>query len=100
MTVKKLIELFEHYCDTNKTMEFEEMEHPIKKAFRRRDLCAFVKLNQIISGDTDIISCAEHDQIWLEVELEELAKKITEEDIYFLTACGVFINEESLSMFV
>lgn len=100
MTVEKLIELFDNYENTNKTMEFEEMEHPTKKTFRRRDLCAFVKLNQIISGDSNIISYAEHDQIWLEVELEELAKKITEEDIYFLTACGVFISEESLSMFV
>ena len=99
MTVERMIELFEQRMENTNMGTFDEMEHPLKMEFKRRDLCAFVKLNELVEGNCDIISAAEHDQIWLGVELEDLAKVITEKDIIFLVDCGVFISDESLSMF-
>jgi hypothetical protein len=100
MTVKQMSKLFDKIGEEDDVDFFEKTEHPIKMEFKRRDLCAFVKLNELVDSDDDIVSAADHDQIWLGVELEDLAKVITEADIQFLVACGVFISEESLSMFV
>jgi hypothetical protein len=99
MTVEKMEELFEKLGE-DYSNKFEKIEHPIKTEFQREDLCAFVLLDRLIKSDKDIVSAAGHDQIWLGVELEELAKVATEEDIKFLEACGVFVSDESLSMFV
>ncbi len=99
MTVEKMVELFSELSDNQDWQFFEKMEHPIKAKFNRQDLCAFVKLNELVEGMGDIVSAAEHDQIWLDVELEDLAKVATEKDIEFLCACGVFVEDESLSMF-
>jgi hypothetical protein len=103
MTVKQMIKLFDKFGEEGDVDFFEKLEHPIKMEFKRRDLCAFVKLNEIVDCDDDyddIVSAADHDQIWLGVELEDLAKVITAADIQFLSACGVFISDYSLSMFV
>lgn len=100
MNIEKMIELFEIEGEKPTGWEeFEKIDHPIKMEFKRPDLCAFVKLNELVGGQYDIVCSAEHDQIWLDVELEELAKAITENDIVFLVACGVFVEDDSLSMF-
>jgi hypothetical protein len=99
MTVEKMVELF-NATGENISDNFAEIEHPIKTKFKRRDLCAFVKLSEIVNGDWAIISDAEQDKIYLNFDLEMLAEVITEEDIEFLSACGVFIDEDLLAMFV
>jgi hypothetical protein len=93
-----MAELFDDLSDANH-LEFEKIEKP---KFQRRDLCAFVKLNELVPGDDDIVSAAEHDEIWLAIDVEELAEVITEDDIIFLLRCGVMFDEgdDCLKMFV
>jgi hypothetical protein len=79
----------------------------------RDDLNAFILLDKLVPAKattwmsssrlvySDIISCAEHDQIWLYPSLEELAPVITEEQVLALAEFGIFVDPstESLSMF-
>lgn len=80
-------------------LKFEKVEN---KTSQRRDLHAFMLLDRLVPGEKDIVGCAEHDEIWLEVDPEELAKVATEEQIIELIRCGVRYDEdtESLAMFV
>lgn len=65
----------------------------------RPDLHALLLLESIFPGrDGDIIGHAEHDQIWLDFD-EDDSEKLTDEQIVELSACGVFYDEDSLSMF-
>lgn len=71
--------------------------------FELRDLDAFIRLRELgWAKKTDMVSCAEHDQIWLSVDLKWLASVIMMDDINYLSDCGIWIDDESetLSMFV
>jgi hypothetical protein len=50
----------------------------------------------------DMVSAAEHDEIWLDVDCEELAKVITEDQVLELTRCGVHYDSgyDALKLFV
>jgi hypothetical protein len=65
-------------------------------------LHAFNLLDKLVPGTRDMISAAEHDEIWLEVSPEELAKVATEEQIIDLIRCGVRYERgaDSLALFV
>ena len=67
-----------------------------------KDLYAFKMLNELVPSKRDIVACAEHDEIWLDVEPEELAKVITVEQITELRMCGVRYDTRSgsLALFV
>jgi hypothetical protein len=54
-----------------------------------------------VPGKGDIVSAAEHDQIFLGVGEEELDRAASDADIRFLAACGVFYSSEfdCLSMY-
>jgi len=82
--------------------EFLRFENIVDPPAKRPDICAFLLLDKLLPGERDIISCAEHDQIWLDIDTEELAKVATKEDVIYLLRCGVWYEEdtESLSMFV
>lgn len=74
---------------------------------RRSDLHAFLLLESILPKTPeaggyvmDFVAAAEHDQIWLDVDVEALAEVITEEQIQELDSCGVMFESEGLSMFV
>jgi len=98
MTIETLTELFNKYED--EYGKFERVENPLS---HRPDLCAFIRLDILLpQGRRDIVSSAEHDQIYLGIELEELLQVITEEDVLYLTRCGVMLDTEvdSLSLFV
>jgi hypothetical protein len=97
MTMDELADTFDNDDETH----FNNIPVPLRLS-TRRDLCAFLILEQLIPGKTaDIISCAEHDEIWLDVDLEALAAVIDEPTINALRACGVFYDKEndSLSLF-
>lgn len=68
----------------------------------RRDLAAFILLDRICEGRARIVDAAEHDCIWLGVDVEDLAGKATEDDLKYLKMCGVHVSvsDESLCMFV
>lgn len=79
-------------------LRFERIEH---KLSRRPDIHAFLLLDKLVPGDRDMVAGAKHDEISLDVEVEELAKVATEEDIRDLVRCGVMLDGGSyLSMFV
>lgn len=85
--------------DCEEYLRFERIKKPLH---RRPDLCAFLMLDRLVPGKTDMVSCAEHDEIWLSVEPESLAKVATKEQIIDLVRCGLRYSEdtETLCMFV
>ncbi len=90
-------EQYNKYSD--EYLEFDRVQH---KTSNRADLHAFNLLDRLIPGDGDIVSAAEHDEIWLDVSPEELSKVATEEVIIELIRCGIRYDShtDSLAMFV
>jgi hypothetical protein len=88
--------VFEKFDD--EYLKFERIENPRSK---RPDLHAFLLLDELVPGTTDMVSAAEHDEFFLEVDPEELAKVATEDHIRDLHRCGVRYDESvnSLCMF-
>ena len=82
--------------------EFLNFDRVENKTSQRADLHAFNLLDKLMPATRDIVCCAEHDEIWLDVEPEELSKVATEEQIIELIRCGVRydIGTDSLAMFV
>jgi len=83
--------------------EFLEFKKVKNKLSTRTDLHAFLLLDSLLPGSKDdIVACGEHDQIWLGVDMDKLAKVITEDQVVELRRCGIFMDEDtdSLSMFV
>lgn len=95
LDLKATFEKFEdEYC------KFELVKHP---KHVRPDLCAFLMLHEISSDPgykQDIISAAEHDEIYLSIDPDQLAKLITEEQVRDLVRCGVMFDGDGLCMFV
>lgn len=96
MQVEDLAELFNSYED--EFLKFDRIQKPLSS---RPDIHAFILLNEIYPNTRDMVSAAEHDIIYLDVSLEDLADKITPEQVCDLVRCGVMIeDEEYLAMFV
>lgn len=95
--IENLKEVFDKFEDDY--IRFERVEN---KLSLRPDIHAFILLNQLVPAGRDIVCAAEHDEIFLEVSVEDLAKVATEEQILELVRCGVMYDEDtdSLSMFV
>lgn len=96
MTQKELAEAFE-----SADGEYGKFDRVKPKLSQRPDLHAFLLLDQLCPGKGDIIACAEHDEFWLDVDVEELAKVITKEQVIDLVRCGVRYDKsvDSLAMF-
>lgn len=90
MTTNELETFFIKYADS---CYLREDSVPAKyKVASRRDLCAFILLDALVPGKRlgDMVSAAEHDEIYLAVDPEELAASaVTEEDIKALVGLGV-----------
>jgi len=88
---------FEQFSDDY--IKFERVEN---KRSSRPDLHAFLLLNELVPGTNDMVSAAEHDEIFLSVEPEELNKVATDEQILELVRCGIRYNSshDCLCMFV
>lgn len=95
--LKMTAELYEKY-----EAEYLEFDRVQNKTSGRRDIHAFNLLDKLVPGTGDIVSCAEHDEIWLEVSPEALAVVATEDQIVELIRCGVRYDSQtdSLAMFV
>lgn len=96
--IENLEEAFE--AATDEFLRFERIEKPLHP---RPDICAFLRLCELVpDGDRDIVSAAEHDEIFLDIEPEELAEVATQEDIVYLHRCGIRFDSstDSLAMFV
>jgi hypothetical protein len=79
-------------------IQFDRVENRTSK---RPDLHAFMLLEKLLPGDGDLISAAEHDEFWLDIDLVRLAEVATEEDIQTLVRCGIRYDAEfdALAMF-
>lgn len=69
----------------------------------RSDLHAFILLDKLVPGSaSDIVSSAQHDEIFLGAQIDELEKVATEDDVLTLVRCGVRYDEQydCLAMFV
>ena len=96
--IENLEELFDKHDD--EYLEFERIQNKLSS---RPDIHAFILLNSLVQSDSrDMVSAAEHDEIFLDVDPEELAQVATEEQIVDLIRCGVRYSAEhdSLAMFV
>lgn len=81
-------------------LEFDRVK--VRPYGNRADLHAFVLLAQLDPSTEDMVSSAEHDQIWLGVDYEAVGDVATEEQIIELIRCGVRFDDEydCLHMFV
>lgn len=85
MTIAQLIKVFnEHRGD-----EFLKFDRIVNKLSQRPDLHAFMLLDSLVPETSDIISDAQHDEIFLEVSLKDLAKVVLVEQVVDLIRCGV-----------
>ena len=81
--------------------EFLKFERVEGKRSERADLHAFIILDELFPDTKDIVSGAEHDEIYLNIGLAELDAKASDDHILELVRCGVLVSEcECLSMFV
>jgi len=94
-------ELVDYFSDESND-EFLKFDRVKPLYANRPDLNAFLLLEHICPDEHDIIGGAEHDQIWLKVDIDRLAERASEEHLLTLVRCGVFYDSEvdSLSMFV
>ncbi len=102
MTTKELVAEFNSIPDFGDGAEFLKFERVKTRFSNRPDLHAFILLDSLCpvpQKDRDIIGAAEHDKIWLDVEIDELAAVINQEQVRDLVRCGVMCDEEGLSMF-
>lgn len=88
--------MFEKYND-----EFCKFENVQNKLSNRPDLHAFILLDKLVPGNSDIVSASEHDEFYLDIDIQKLEQVITEEQIVDLVRCGVRYDTgyDCLSMF-
>lgn len=93
-------ELRAFYGTDSVSSEFLRFERVENKLSKRPDLHAFLLLDKLVPDVRDMVMAAEHDQIWLGVDVEELLEVATEQQLVDLHRCGVRCDGESLCMFV
>ena len=93
---------FRRLGDEDYNYELLKFDHVENKLSTRPDLCAFLLLDKLVPGTKDMIPCAEHDEIWLAVDIDALGAVATEADVLTLVRCGVRYDRstDSLAMFV
>jgi hypothetical protein len=84
-----LEEMFEATNDDY--LDFDKVENPLSK---RADLHAFMLLDKLVPDSGDLISASEHDEFYLSVDCEALAKVATLDIVRDLSRCGVRFSSE------
>jgi len=86
--------MFEKYEDDY--LKFERVEN---KLHPRPDICAFLLLDKLLPQEgQDLITAAQHDIYYLDIDCEKLAEVATELDIMTLARCGVHYDNETDSL--
>ena len=93
MTEDELQALFDKH--DAEYLKFDQITTPLH---RRSDICAFMKLHNLVPGRSHMIEGADHDVIYLDTSLEDLAEVATEDDVIYLIRCGVRSTGEHLEM--
>lgn len=87
----EIMEFF--YNNEQYYLKFKDIS-PERKFHNRPDINAFIILDNLVPGFTDIVEAAEHDQIFLNISVEDLCNVATHDDIKDLIRCGVRYNSE------
>lgn len=75
---------------------------PARRHSNRPDVLLFVMLDKLIPSDSDIVTAAGHDEIYINIEASQLAEKATAADVIDMIRCGLCWDSEadSFVMFV
>lgn len=85
---------------TKEGTEFFKFEKVANKRSQRPDLHAFLLLDELFPGTSDLVAAAGHDEIWLDVDDDQI-ETLTDEQILELSWCGVRHDwDGGLCMFV
>lgn len=95
------LEGFAKICEDHED-EFLKFAKVENKRSSRKDIHAFLLLDELFPGDEDILSWAGHDEVTLSIDIEEFNARATEAQMIELLRCGVMYSDEydCLSMFV
>ena len=100
MTIEELEAIFEEENTAEyKDAQYLKFENIKNKLSNRPDLHAFLLIDKLVPSDSDIIGAAEHDEFFINVDLEDLAKALTKEDVLDLIRCGARIEYGSICFF-
>lgn len=82
--------------------EYRRFDRMVAPPVSRPDLCAFLMLAALQPGTQSTLAAAEHDEVWLSVDCDALARVITDAEVRDLHRCGVSLceNRASLQLFV
>ena len=69
--------------------EFLRFDRVENKRSSRPDIHAFILLNELCPGERDIINGAEHDVYFLDIGVDELTEKATDDQLIELHRCGI-----------
>ena len=76
--------------DAGNTDEYGKFDRVNPKRSQRPDLHAFLLLDELVpEPGKDIVTGAKHGEFYLSIDVEELAKVITKEQVLELRRCGV-----------
>lgn len=78
-------------------LEFDRVED---KLHHRPDICAFIKLDQIVPDKGDMVTAAGHDEIFLSTSCDDFAEVATEDDVIYLLRCGVVFSADYDSLYM
>lgn len=97
MKFERFVEIFDD-DESDEYLKFERIEN---KRHSRPDIHAFLLLDELQPNPGwDIVSAAEHDVFFLDIDAEKLALIITEKQVIELLRCGVHWSEyDCLAMF-
>lgn len=90
MTTKTLAERFDQFDD--EYIKFNRVE---QKLSGRPDLHAFILLDKLQPGAGDLIGASEHDEFFLNINCDELAAVITDDQILELVRCGIRHDDDN-----
>lgn len=81
--------------------EFLKFDRVEVKRSQRPDLHAFLLLDEIQPGDSDLIGASEHDEFYFSIDCDSFAKVVTDAQLLDLYRCGVRYDKQldSLCMF-
>jgi hypothetical protein len=72
-------------------IKFDRVEN---KRSNRPDLHAFLLLDELMPGTRDMVSAAEHDEIYLDIDVEAFRSIATEQNVIELSRCGVRYDDD------
>ena len=78
--------------------EYIRFENETNPKHPRPDVCAFLLLHELAPHEMpgrDMVAAAEHDEIWLDADVDTVAEKATEEQIVTLIRCGVRFDRQN-----